>query len=68
MTDALATLRVPPTLAAGDVVTHRRSGRRMFVESAEGRVIYCAWFDVDGNLRRCAYGVDWLVPRATVLA
>lgn len=55
-------------MRAGDVVRHLRSARRLFVESVDGRCVYCAWFDVDGNMRRTAYGIAWLVAEGTALA
>ena len=55
-------------LSEGSIVHHLKSARRMFVESVERRVVFCAWFDETGELRRCAYGVDWLVPQGMAIA
>ncbi len=52
----------------GSIVAHIKSARRMFVESTERRIVYCAWLDTDGVLRRGAYGVDWLAPHGMALA
>ena len=40
----------------------------MFVESIEGRIVFCAWFDATGELRRCAYGINWIAPAGMALA
>lgn len=55
-------------MKAGDVVHHLRSARRLFVESVDGRVVFCAWFTTDGALHRTAYGVSWLVEKGTGIA
>jgi len=50
-----------------DVVTHCRSGRRMTVESVEGKVVSCAYF-VDGQLFRRAFLAGFLLPEGMALA
>ena len=52
----------------GDVVTHLRDLRRLFVESVEGRCVFVAWYTPDGELHRGCYGVAWMVPRGVGLA
>ena len=59
---------IKPEVKAGDIVLHLRNARRMFVESVERRVIFCAWLDSTGTLHRGMYGVDWLVPKGMALA
>lgn len=52
----------------GDVVTHLRDCRRLYVESVEGRIAFVAWYTPDGALHRAAYGVAWLVGSGVALA
>ena len=52
----------------GSIVHHLRSARRMFIESIDGRVVFCAWFDSAGELHRGAYGIDWVCPVGMALA
>lgn len=52
----------------GDVVTHLRDGRRLFVESVEGRCAFVAWYTSDGELHRGCYGVAWLVEKGVAIA
>ena len=59
---------VRPPVKAGDIVLHLRNARRMYVESIDRRVIFCAWMDEVGNIHRGMYGVDWLVPKGMALA
>jgi hypothetical protein len=59
---------IRPPVRAGDIVLHLRSARRLFVESVDRRVVFCAWLDELGELHRGAYGVDWLVPHGVALA
>lgn len=59
---------IKPPVRPGDIVRHLRSARRMFVESVERRIIFCAWMDEAGEIHRGAYGVDWLVPKGMALA
>jgi hypothetical protein len=65
---ATAITLVKPPVRAGDIVLHLRSARRLFVESIDKRIVFCAWLDEAGNIHRGAYGVDWLVPRGMALA
>ena len=58
---------IKPEVKPGDIVLHLRNARRMFVESVERRIIYCAWHDAEG-LHRIAYGIDWIVPKGMALA
>ena len=54
-------------MSPGDLVMHRRSGRRMFVESVNGFSVGCAWF-AEGVLRHGVFHSEWLVASGTVLA
>ena len=59
---------IKPPVRPGDVVLHLRNARRMFVESVERRIVFCAWMDERGELHRGMYGIDWLVPKGMALA
>lgn len=59
---------IRPPVKSGDIVLHLRNARRMYVESVDRRIIFCAWMDETGEIHRGAYGVDWLVPRGMALA
>jgi uncharacterized protein YodC (DUF2158 family) len=54
-------------MTPGDVVIHCRNGRRMTVESVEGKVVHCAYF-IGAELFRRAFLADFLLPKETVLA
>ena len=54
-------------MSPGDVVRHSRSGRRMTVESIEGKVVSCAFF-IEGTLFRRDFLIDFLQPEGMALA
>lgn len=57
---------IRPPIKSGDIVL--RNARRLFVESIDHRIVFCAWMDEAGEIHRGAYGVDWLVPKGMALA
>jgi uncharacterized protein YodC (DUF2158 family) len=54
-------------VSPGDVVLHCRSGRRMTVESVDGLVVRCMWFE-GARLVQRDFAASFLVAEGMALA